>query len=53
MRMSLVVPCLISVSISDLTAFGNINLTVFSSFMATVRSYTSSVYRVVYKVSNF
>jgi hypothetical protein len=43
-RPSLVVPCLISVPISDLTAFGNGDLTVFSPFMAAVRSYASPAY---------
>ena len=40
-RMSLVVPCLISVSIGDSTAFGNSNLTVFYSSMAAAYSYAS------------
>jgi len=53
MRTSLVVPCLISVPISDLTASGNSNLTIFSSFVTTVRFYTSSVYRVIYIALDF
>jgi len=46
-RILLVVPCLISVPISDLIAFGNSNLTIFSPFIAVVRSYVSSIYRVL------
>jgi hypothetical protein len=44
---SLVVPCLISASISDLTAFSNSDLTVFSPSMAAARSYISPIYRVL------
>ena len=51
--MSLVVPYLISVSISDLIASSNSNLIIFSSSVAAVYSYTSSIYRVVYRVPNF
>ena len=51
--MSLVVLYLISVSIGNLTAFSNGILTVFCSSVAIVYSYTSSVYRVVYKVPDF
>ena len=51
-RTSLVVPCLISVPISDLTASGNGNLTasnngnltVFGPSVAAARSYTSPIY---------
>jgi len=46
-RTSLVVPYLISVSISDLTAFGNSDLTVFSPSMAAARSCVSPIYRVL------
>jgi len=43
-RILLVVLYLISAPISDLTASGNSNLTVFSLFVAIARSYTSPVY---------
>jgi hypothetical protein len=43
-RLSLVVPCLISVPVGDLTAFGNSDLTVFSPSVAAARSYTSPAY---------
>jgi hypothetical protein len=46
-RTLLVVPCLISAPISDLTASGNGDLTVFGPFMAAARSYTSPVYIVL------
>jgi hypothetical protein len=41
---SLVVLCLISAPISDLTASSNSNSTVFSPSMAAARSYISPVY---------
>ena len=41
---SLVVLCTISVPVGDSMAFSNSNLTVFSPFMAVVRSYASPVY---------
>jgi len=44
MRTSLVVPCLISAPISDLTASGNGDLTVFGPSVVVVRFYTSPVY---------
>jgi len=43
-RTSLVVPYLISAPISDLTASGNGDLTVFGPSMAAARSYASLVY---------
>jgi len=43
-RTSLVVLYLISIPISDLTASGNGNLTVFSPFIAAARSYAFFVY---------
>jgi len=43
-RLSLVVLYLISVPISDLTAFSNGNLTVFSPSVAAAHSYTSPMY---------
>ena len=43
-RTSLVVPCLISAPISDLTASGNSDSTVFGPFVAAARSYASFVY---------
>jgi hypothetical protein len=46
-RLSLVVLYLISVPISDLTAFDNGDLIVFSSSIAAARSYTSSIYIVL------
>jgi len=47
MRPLLVVPYLISVPISDLMAFGNGDLTVFSPSIAAARSYTSPAYIVL------
>jgi len=43
-RPSLVVPCLISIPISDLTAFSNGDLIVFSPSIAAAYSYTSPAY---------
>jgi hypothetical protein len=43
-RLSLVVPCLISVPVSDLTAFSNGDLTVFSPSIAVAHSYISPAY---------
>jgi len=43
-RTSLVVPCLISAPVGDLTASGNGNSTVFSPSVAAARSYASPVY---------
>ena len=43
-RTLLVVPCLISAPISDLTASGNSDLIVFSTSVAAARSYASPVY---------
>jgi hypothetical protein len=46
-RISLVVLYLISAPISDLTAFSNSNLIVFSPSVAIVYSYVSPIYRVL------
>jgi len=43
-RMSLIVPCLISAPISNLTASGNSNLTVFGPSVAAAHFYTSPIY---------
>jgi len=46
-RILLVVPYLISAPISNLTAFSNSNLIVFSPSIAIARFYVSPIYRVL------